>query len=168
MQKDTWLPEGYEKPKTVSNYARLEDGANKFRVMSNPLLFYEYWTEANKPVRLVEMPDDMPDDIRPDTKIKGAWAFVVWSYSVSKIQILEITQASIQGPITDLVTSDDWGPPQDYDLTITKKGQKLETEYSVQPSPHKEAPEEATKAYKALDIDLEALLRGGDPFKGNQ
>ena len=161
----TWLPENYEKPvASGGNYMRLTDGANKFRVLSAPILGYEYWTDENKPVRLKEMPEEAPEDIRADSKLKHFWAFVVWNYREKRVQILELTQVSIQGPITDLVSSEDWGDPQQYDLTITKKGQKLDTEYTVQPSPHKETPIEALQALEDAHVDLQALFRGQDPF----
>ena len=51
-----------------------------------------------------------------------------------------------------------------YDITITKRGQKLATEYRVQPSPHKPAPEEALAVLKATPINLAALYEGGDLF----
>ena len=160
----TWLPEGYEAPKTSGNYMKLEDGANKFRVLSKPLIGWEYWNLENKPVRLKERPETLPEDIREDGKIKHFWAFVVWNYRSAKLQILEITQVSIQGAIEDLVLNEDWGSPETYDLTITKKGQKLDTEYSVQPSPHKTAPPEAMDALTHININLPALFKGEDPF----
>lgn len=160
-----WLPDNYEKPQpSGGNYFKLQDGTNKFRIMSAPILGYEYWTEENKPVRLKEMPEESPEDMKSEGKLKHFWAFVVWNYKEKKVQILELTQVSIQGPITDLVTSEDWGDPQGYDLTITKKGQKLDTEYTVQPSPHKATPLEALNAYKEANVDLNALFKGEDPF----
>jgi len=165
----SFLPDNYERPATSGgNYAKLEDGANRFRILSNAIVGWLYWNSDNKPVRLREKPETLPEDIRmengkPD-KIKHFWAFSVWNYKDNRLQILELTQASIQGPIEDLVVSADWGDPKEYDLTITKKGQKLDTEYSVQPSPHKAVPEEAHKAYREARINLEALFDGGDPF----
>jgi hypothetical protein len=88
----------------------------------------------------------------------------VWNYEAARLQILELTQASIQGPIEDLVANADWGDPRDYDITITKKGQKLDTEYSVQPSPHKAVPAEAHHAYREARINPDALFDGQDPF----
>ncbi|UPJ35832.1 hypothetical protein IVB45_02130 [Bradyrhizobium sp. 4] len=169
MQNDNWLPEGYEAPKTAGgNYAKLEDGANKFRILSSPVIGFLYWTNDNKPTRLKARPETLPEDIRVQNgvadKVKHFWAFAVWNYRDSKVQILEITQASIQGPIEDLVTNDDWGNPQAYDIAITKKGQKLDTEYSVQPSPHRDVPVEAQAALRATPVNLAALFTGGDPF----
>lgn len=165
MQKDNWLPAGYEVPKSAGgNYMRFEQGANKFRVMGAPVLGWEYWNKDGKPVRLKEQPSSAPTDLREGDKIKHFWAFPVWNYAANRIQILEITQASIQGPMTELVTNEDWGPPQDYDVTITKKGEKLDTEYTVTPSPHKDVPLDAKIAFKKAAINLEALFEGDDPF----
>lgn len=161
----TWLPENYEKPvASGGNYMKLTDGQNKFRVLSAPIIGYEYWTDENKPVRLKEMPEESPEDMKEDGKLKHFWAFVVWNYREKRVQILELTQLSIQGPITDLVNAEDWGNPQQYDLTITKKGQKLDTEYTVQPSPHKELSKEILQAFDSANINLELLFAGQDPF----
>jgi hypothetical protein len=168
---NSFLPDNYERPATSGgNYAKLEDGQNRFRFLSAAVVGWLYWNTDNKPVRLRERPETLPEDIRhengkPD-RVKHFWSFVVWNYRDSKIQILELTQASIQGPIEDLVTSEDWADPQQHDITISKKGQKLDTEYSVQPSPHKPVPAEATAALDAVQIDLAALFRNEDPFKG--
>lgn len=162
---------------------KLVKGQNKFRVMSKPVMGYEYWNTENKPVRLHAYPDTMPDDIRWDTdksgkkvqsKIKHFWCFVVWNYRAEqdgeskewrgRIQILELTQGSIQQQLNDIVSNEDWGPPQDYDITVTATGDGLERKYSAQPSPHKDAPEEAKTTFKSLVINLDALFDGSDPY----
>ncbi len=160
-----WLPQNYNVPKASGgNYMKLEEGANKFRVLSAPIMGYLYWSNEKKPVRLVEHPGIMPSNIQPDGKIKHFWAFVVWSYRDSRVQILEITQSSIQEAITDLLNGEDWGNPEDFDLTITRKGEGLDTEYSVQPSAPKARPVEAVAAITGMQIDLNELFHGGDPF----
>jgi len=162
-----FFPKGYELPKTPSNYMKLEDGQNKLRILSAPLIGWMYWTTDNKPVRSAEPFPGTPEDARLDEgvfKPKHFWAFAVWNYADKRVQILEVTQATIQEPINDLVMNADWGNPRDYDLTITKKGQKLNTEYTVQPSPQKPVPTEASTAYAEMNIKLEALFEGGDPF----
>lgn len=169
MNKESWLPNGYEVPKSSGgNYFKFEQGANKFRVMTPLITGWMYWNKDGKPVRLRNQPDIAPQDLREGEKIKHFWAFGVWGHKAGKLQILEITQASIQGPMTELVTNDDWGPPQDYDITIVKKGEKLDTEYTVTPSPHKDIPLEAKIALKKQPIHLEVLFHGGDPFDGSR
>jgi hypothetical protein len=162
----SFLPTDYKRPEAPSSYMKLEDGQNKLRIMSAPLLGFMYWNKENKPVRLRmdQQPEGRPSDIRDDEKVKHFWALTIWNYKESRIQILELTQASILGPIEDLAANEDWGDPRNYDITITKKGQKLDTEYSVMPSAPKPAPDEAIAALGKTPVRLEALFEGEDPF----
>ena len=166
-----FLPNDYQRPTSSSSYAKFEDGANRFRFLSPPIIGHEYWTKDSKPVRSRESFKTTPEDARLDDgkfKPKFFWALAVWNYAKSAVQILEITQASIQGPIEDLVSNDEWGDPREYDITINKKGEGLDTEYTVQPSPKKAVPVDAHRAYRAMKIDLEKLFEGGDPFVGER
>jgi hypothetical protein len=166
---ESFLPENYERPTSSGNYLKFVDGANKVRILSAPLIGHLYWTKDNKPVRSPEPFIGTPEDARLDDgkfKPKFFWAMPVWNYRESRVQIMEITQASIQGPIEDLVANSDWGDPREYDITITKKGEGLDTEYGVLPSPTSPVPVQAHQAYRCMKIDLEALFRGADPFAG--
>ena len=160
---ESFLPKGYEVPKTPGLYMKLEQGDNKFRILSPAITGFEFWTAENKPVRVKEYPNTLPANIRPDSKIKHFWAFIVWNYKDSAVQILEITQATIQQMVNDLVISSEWGNPLGYDITIARKGEKLETEYTVRPSPHKEVAKDVKKKFEETDIKLDALFEGKDP-----
>jgi hypothetical protein len=108
-----FLPENYERPASSGgNYLKFVDGPNKVRILSAPLIGHLYWTKDNKPVRSPEAFKGVPDDARLDDgkfKSKFFWAMAVWNYATSAVQIMEITQASIQGPIEDLAVNEDWG-----------------------------------------------------------
>lgn len=54
----------------------------------------------------------------------------MYNYAVQAVQ-WEVTQPSIQGPLEDLAMNSDWGGPSEYDITVTKTGEKLDTEYSA-------------------------------------
>jgi hypothetical protein len=180
MTNDNWLPAGYEVPKSPSNYMKLDEDTNKFRILSSPVMGWSYWTKDKKPVRSSEPFEGVPDDARLDTiknrdgsereefRPKHFWAFVVWNYADKRVQILEITQSTVQSAISALVTNEDWGDPKEYDITVTGKGEGLDRKYTVQPSPQKPVPVDAHKAYRAMKIDLEALFRGADPFAGGE
>jgi hypothetical protein len=165
---NSFLPNDYKRPEPAGgSYTKLADGANRLRIMSAPVFGHEYWTKDKKPVRSRTPFEAVPEDAKLDDgkfKPKFFWALVVWNYATGNLQVWEITQASIQGPIEDLAVNKDWGDPREYDLTINKKGEGLETEYTVQPAPHKEIPVEAHKAYRDQRVNLEALFEGGDPF----
>jgi hypothetical protein len=131
--------------------ARAEVPALRF--LSAPIMGFVYWTMDNNPVRAKEPFEGVPSNARLDEgkfKPKHFWAAVVWNFAESRVQIMEITQASVQGPILDLASNEDWGDPRDYNLTINKKGQKLDTEYTVQPSPKSAIPAEAFVSYRML------------------
>lgn len=164
-----FLPEGYSVPKQGGNYFKFKDGANKFRVLASPIIGYMYWNKENKPVRMRKQPSGLPLDIRENEdgtfdRIKHFWAVPVWNYAESAVQILEITQATIQAAITDLVSSEEWGNPREFDITVNRKGEKLNTEYTVQPSPHKPLDEKIKTEFEGKKLNLDALFEGGDPF----
>ena len=157
----TFLPEGYTTPQ--GNYAKLSQGDNTFRILSSAIVGYSYWNTDKKPVRSREEPMS-PVNMRPDDKIKHFWAFTIWNYDANKVQILELTQKSIQEAIRALVMNPKWGDPKGYDITISRDGQGLETTYNVMPNPH--SPLDQVIANQSIQINLEALYDGGDPFEG--
>ncbi len=142
---------------------KFADGPNKFRILSQAVTGYSYWNAENKPVRSKHYPSTLVN-IRPGDKVKHFWAFVVWNYATSAIEVLEVTQASIRDEIANLEMNEEWGEVFNYDITVTKMGQKMDTKYSVQPSPHKAVSEAAKKAYAELKIDLTKLFTGENVF----
>ena len=158
----SFLEKDYKKP-VNSNYMRFVEGKNKFRVLSDAITGWEYWTTKNKPIRQADPFEEMPDDIKTNKfgkqQINHFWAFVVWNYNAKKVQILELTQKGIMNAITALINEPDWGDPQGYDIVVTRiNGEK--TEYQTMATPHSKKPEEA----KVGKINLEAILDGKDPF----
>lgn len=158
-----FLPENYQPPKGGSgnNYLKFQDGTIRFRVISKPVMGSLAWDNQNKPhrFRLGEQPVGEWRE-----KPKHFWALVVWNYDLERPQILEITQQTVIGAITELNNDSDWGAPWNYDLKVTRKGQKLETEYSVNPSPKKKISQAIRDAVADWEIDLEMLFNGEDPF----
>lgn len=156
-----FLPQGYEVPKSSGNYLRFKDGENIIRILGNAIVGWVDWTLDKKPVRTKEK----LSPINPAKPVKHFWAFPVWDYSDEKVKILEITQATIQEAIYALHNDDDWGNPTEYDLNIKKTGKDLETKYSVMPKPKKPVSPEIVRTYTETPLDLNELLKGGDPFK---
>lgn len=164
-----FIPPDYEVPVSGGNYMKLEKGDNVFRVLSSAVIGYEYWNKDDKPVRLKSKPDVLPDDIKVDQNgnkvIKHFWAFAVWNYKAGAVQILEITQKTIQTGIRELTKDVDWGDPRKYDIKITRNGDGLETEYTVSPKPHSSLKSDIEAAYIARPVQLENLFKGEDPFE---
>lgn len=167
----SFLPPNYTAPKANNNYMKFEKGENKFRILSNTITGYEYWTHDKKPVRLHEQPQERPADLKPRNEkehwlnsVKHFWAMVVWNYKTESIQILQITQGGIQNKLLELDNDPDWGHPNGYDLVVNRSGEGMETKYSIVPKPHKEISKEIKKAYEDKPVNLNALYEGADPF----
>lgn len=160
-----FLPTDYKAPE--GKYYSFEDGENTFRVLSSAITGWEYWNKDNKPVRSKLPFQPIPSDIKLDEKTgkpttpKHFWAFVVWNYRSDSVQILQVNQKSVQAGIRALVDNEKWGAPQKYDITVTRSGSGLKTEYTVMPNPGTELPKTDIS-----HINLEALFSGDDPFGG--
>jgi len=157
-----FLPEDYEAPKTSGYYMKLQDGENRLRILSKPILGWEDWKEK-KPVRY-KMNEKPAVSIDPEKPMRHFWAMVVWNYADSQIQILQICQAGIRKAIENLSKDEDWGAPYGYDIKIMRKGESINTEYSVNPVPHKPTDPTIEKAFKDRPINLQALFSNADPF----
>ncbi len=160
----TFLPKDYVQPKEEGSYYKFKKGENRFRILSEAVLGYEYWTRDNKPVRSVEQWSEAPENAKVDPETgryqKHFWAFVVYNYEAKKAQIMEITQSTIMSGIEALTLNKKWGDPTGYDIAVNATGDGLEREYTVIAEPHSEAPQADTSK-----IDLQALFSGSDPFK---
>jgi len=161
-----FLPSDYESPKSNSNYFKLQDGENKIRILSKPILGWLDWKDK-KPLRF-RMNAKPTHSIDPNQAIKHFWTMIIWDYAQKKICIFEMTQASIWKRIETLSVDEDWGAPYRYDLKITKSGSQKDTKYTILPVAPKEIWPEIRDAFKELPIDLEELFKGGDPFNGVQ
>ena len=165
--ENTFLPKDYIAPSSNGNYMKFQNGDNRFRVLSSAIVGYEYWTTENKPVRsktpFAETPNAKLNQ-QGRVQIKHFWAFIVWDLSSKKITLLEVTQAGIQQAISTFVNNNDWGVPQNYDIIVNKAGEGLETKYTVTPCPHSPTTPEVKKEYEDMNINLDALFTGDDPF----
>jgi len=156
-----FLPKNYKEP-VINNYMKFKEGNNTFRVLSSAITGFEWWVddkEGNrKPVRS-KTDDEMPEDA------KHFWAFVVYNLNDERIQILEITQVGIRKAITALINNEKWGDPKEYNIVITRTGEGFETEYQVTPEPKEKLDKDILDKYGNMNVNLDALYEGDDPFK---
>lgn len=158
---NSFLPPNYEAPKTTGDYLnKFPEGKTTFRILSSAITGYQYWNKEKKPVRSPEPWDERPDDMQEGSQVRHFWAFIIYNYEAKKVQIMELTQKTIMGPIQDYVENPKWGNPLKYDLVVSRKGKDLnDTEYTVIAEPHSEAPKADIS-----QINLQALFDGADPF----
>jgi len=163
----SFLQKGYKLPEQESNYCRLEEGDNIFRVLSSAITGWEWWIDdtenkgKRKPVR-VKSQKDVPVE---HAEAKHFWAFVVWNRNKEQVQILELTQRTIMTAIERLVDNEKWGSPKKYDLNVSRTGKELDTSYTTMPEPKEEIDPGVVQMYKDMNINLSALFEGKDPFK---
>jgi hypothetical protein len=162
---NSFLPLDYKVPSGSGQFMKLVKGDNKIRILSEPVLGWGWWEETDdgkKPFRVKTFEEAVKKGQEP---IKHFWAMVVYNYDSKEIQILEITQKTIQRAIETYHYDDDWGNPRDYDLVIKRSGDGMETEYQVIAKPKKELDKSITEAYEKSDIKLEALFGGKYPVE---
>jgi hypothetical protein len=158
----SFLPNDYKAPKTSNYYMKLNEGENKFRILSQPILGWEDWDEK-RPVRY-RMDAKPLKSIDPKKPIRHFWSFIVWNYAEEHIQILHIVQASIRNSLEMLCKDSDWGDPYFYDIKIIKSGAGKDTEYTVNPLPHKPLNPAIKQSFIDRPCNLEALFDNADPF----
>ena len=165
-----FLPKEYEVPVKSGNFMKFQNGENKFRILASPILGWETWKDlpegGRKPVRTTMDKPFTTEEVEggDPNNVKHFWAMPVWNYQEERMQILEITQKGIQKSIRAMEKSEDWGSPLEYDILVTKTGQKLETEYQVMPKPPKKLDPGIQQLFKDMQININALYEGKDPF----
>jgi hypothetical protein len=169
-----FLPPSYEPP-TSGNYAKLQAGENRFRILGPALVGNMFWSVGidgkRKPVRRRDGVAIHENELGLDStgkpeRIRHFWAIPVWSRASKQVQILEITQSTLQSGIYALCQSDDWGDPTGYDIIIHKSGTGMDTEYKVLPGRAAPTEPDILNAYHDANLNMQALYEGGDPFAG--
>ena len=167
----SFIPNDYKEPSNGGGgrYLKIaKDQTARVRVLSNtPVMGWEYWTADNKPKRLHELVGT-PPDLRRDVdgkqeKPKFFWAVAVWNQEAECVQIWTITQSTIRKSIEAICADPDYGDPSGYDLKVTRKGEKLDTEYTVIPGRASLFENHAAIA-EASAINWKAWMCGEDPF----
>lgn len=173
-----FFEKGYVVPKSESKYMKLKDGDNLIRILGAVTMGWLDW-EDRKPIRTPYAGmESKPKALNPKKPVKHFWAFPVWNYQaeigknsegkevyIGKIQILEVTQATIQDAIYNYHLDADFGDPTGYDIKITRSGQDLETKYAVVAKPPKAVTSEIAELWKNTKVDCKKLLTNEDPFE---
>jgi hypothetical protein len=163
IPKNTIIPRG------SSQFAKLQDGKNRFRFLSDVVVGWEMW-QSKKPTRhegsvCKFKPEDADVNQNGKPAINYFWAVVVYNYEAKQIQVLEITQKTIMSPLYELEQSPDWGDLKNYDVEITKKKEGDKTNYITQAIPPKAVAPEILTALEESKVDLSKLFDGKYPIE---
>lgn len=165
-------PTNYEVPKSDSRYMSFKTpGTYKFRILQAPIFGWAGWKIVdgkNTPFRFSM--DQKPSDTSSfkEGKLNHFWAMPVFNWNTAKVEVLEITQKSIQESIEGYARSE-WGSPLKYNLIVTREGTgRDDTKYTTMNAPISELPEEAKQAWaevQAAGFNILELFKGGEPFE---
>ena len=169
MIKISTIPDDFEPQSGVSNFLKLTPGKHRIRILSGAVAGYEWWEDTpeggRKPKRIAL---DGNPPVEYAESVRKFLAFPIYNYELSKIQVMEITQASIQKELKALEKDPDWANLIDFDLEIERTGNdKNTTRYRITPKPKSEMSKEVQKAAEAGLPVLDALFKGQDPFSYN-
>ena len=96
------------------------------------------------------------------------WAMPVWNYKQKNIQILEIKQKTVLEAIKSYIDNPKWGSPMEYDISVSKSGEGLSTKYLIDHDPKEALDKDVAQQFKDMNINLEALFDGKDPFEQSE
>lgn len=164
----SFLPQDYEQPQGGGRYTKLKQGETRLRIISNSIIGWEGWTPENKPVRVRMDHKEQLARMTLKDKPRHFWAFLVWNYTTQQIEIFQIHQKKIQDGILTLYHSDDdWGDPKSFDILISRVGEGLDTEYSVNGGRKSQMddPQKVKKMYHDSPCDINRLYEGDDPWE---
>ncbi len=172
---DAFLPSDYKIQSINSGYFKPEEGDNKIRILTKPVMGNVLWINQ-RPKRLRLGEAFTPDDLEhADTSSYSGkkrtpvqfWAMSIWNYKEKKVQVFEITQVSIQRELANLSNDEDWGSPLDYDVNINRRDENSIVKYSVTPKPKKDLMPDIKQIIKDTPVNVVALFDGGNPFEAS-
>jgi len=163
------IPKDTKIPKSSGQFAKIQDGANRFRFLSDVVIGWEGWKDK-KPFRhegavCKIKPEQVDLNQNGKPNINYFWAMVVWNYAEKRVQVLELTQKTIMSPLYDMEQNADWGDLKNYDIEINKKKEGDKTSYTVLGIPPKPLSEEIQTAYAETEVKLEKLFEGEYPMQ---
>src|ERR1035437_3855296 len=106
------IPKDTVIPKSKGQFAKLQDGKNRVRLLSDVIVGWEGW-KNNKPFRhegnvCKIKPEQVDLNQNGAPNINYFWAMVVYNYQTKNVQVLELTQKTIMTPLYDLEQNEDW------------------------------------------------------------
>lgn len=101
-------------------------------------------------VRITSLPVIFQNEYRAgeEVNISTRFAFVVWNHDQDCAQIWQTNAATYGQQISSLLDDEEYGDWREYDVKISRSGEKAQTRYNVRPG---------TKRYDLTDKQLDAV-----------
>lgn len=157
-----FIPQNYEAPASGGKYTKIKEGDTRLRILGEAIA---WWYSRDDSIEKPVMTETKHSKVGRNDPVYFL-AFPVWNYKEEKVQIYQVNSKVIQKALVDLASNEDWGNPNEYDITIKRVGtSKEDTKYSVMPAPKKPLETKIEEEFKKTKIDLRELFRGGNPFE---
>tara|TARA_R100000654_G_scaffold23827_1_gene46260 strand:+ start:153 stop:668 length:516 start_codon:yes stop_codon:yes gene_type:complete len=139
------LPSNYEVPQSGNGglYVKLQPGENRFRILEAPTTGFIVWKDK-QPTRY-KAKADVPAG---SEDVKHFWFVPVWMDD--RVCFLEIAQKTVISELAFLDQNEDWGSLTDYDVLVHREGEKMDTQYRVQPVPKRALKKDAVEQWKSM------------------
>jgi hypothetical protein len=147
-----------------NSFAKLTEGHNNFRILSNPIQFSINWIKTKEGKDLsIRTPVESPDLVRrledAGFKRQMRWIFKVIDRSDNKPKLLEVGSQIMRG-IDALRKNPKWGKLSSYDICITRHKKGTNPLYSIQADPPESLEKNLVEDFKKFssEIDVEKLV----------
>lgn len=160
----------------------------RFALLSaEPLCFYECWGEASdggrRPFRFTDDPSpvEIDQEMGPDYErkmnregtgpepVKFSLAVPVYNFELSKVQVLQLSQVSLQRELDQISQVEEYADLLSWDFILSVGKAVAPDMYSLRPVPRKPATQkDIDSAWKSAlkdGFDIHRLIGGGNPFK---
>jgi len=148
-----------------------DEGAYLLRIITPKEQVVSYFSEfidTYEGKKKINAPDNGDGTIPAGESEQGfklRWAVSVLNQDTKEVQVWEITQVSIRDFLFAIAKGkikNDWTK---FDIQVTKKGQKMETTYTLIAGDTAPLSKEDQAIIAETPVNLEALIEGKDPFE---
>lgn len=136
MSSDIDAIRGYNPPSGAGSFLKLNDSETaKVRITSLPVIFQNEFK--------------MGDEVTLSTR----FAFIVWNHDAERAQIWQTNGATYGQQLSPLLEDDEYGDWREYDVKISRSGEKAQTRYTIRPGIKRyELTDEQLNAVNSIDI----------------
>lgn len=186
-QRGFSMPSNYKLPTKAEQFFKSKTGDNRLRVVSTELVECFLIFNADRKPQRKKIARNANGEIeetcyftqkeidalnlKPDKETgkidqpKYCWILKVWNYDLKRIQVWEISQATLHKDLSNCFSNPDYSDCTLYDLNIKKEGEKLTTKYTFLPGKEKDLPAEFWENVRLTPCNIDAIFQGEYPME---